>query len=450
MPTQNAAITARVRLAEGAIVTDSYPIRPVRPEEFPAFRFVDDHAFHVTRLLPERANLADRLFEPDRSLAAFDPASGAFDAPEAAPAQDGDIVGTAGAFSFQMSVPGAVLPVAGVSYVSVLPTYRRRGILRSLMRRQLADIAARGEEPVAALWASEAPLYGRYGYGPAGSVAVFTFGRGEGALTAGVDESLTLQLVSPGKAAADLAKVYDTVRPARPGFFARDEAWWDKVLFDHASDRGGFGPLRCVLAADEAGPRGYALYRAQGLWDAAEYLPAGKIVVRELIAADPAAGAALWRDLLSRDLVTEVLAVNRPVDDPLIFQLADPRRARPHTGDGLWVRLIDLSRALSSRAYSCAVDVVLQVSDELLTSNAGRWRLQVADPMSAAGISCTRTTDPADIALDVRELGAAYLGGTRLGALAAAGLVRELRPGTLGRLSAAMSWDASPWCPAIF
>jgi len=269
-------------------------------------------------------------------------------------------------------------------------------------------------------------------------------------LTAAADESLCLRLVSPAEYLPDLGKVYDRARLGRPGFFARDEAWWDLAVFDHESDRGGFGPLRCVLAADAAGPRGYALYRAQGGWDATEYLPASKIVIRELIAADPGASAALWRDLLSRDLVTEVLAVNRPVDDPLLFQLADPRRARPHTGDGLWIRLISLSRALASRAYSCAVDVVIEVSDDLLPSNAGRWRLRVADPVSPAGVSCTRTTEPADVSLDVRELGAAYLGGTRLGALASAGLVRELRPGTLAPLSAAMSWDPSPWCPAIF
>lgn len=429
-------------------MTESYPIRPVRREEFGAFRFVDDHAFHVTGRLPERTAVSRRIFEPDRSLAAFQPASAAFDAP--ASTRDGDIVGTAGAFSFQMTVPGAVLPVAGVSYVSVLPTYRRRGIQRSLMERQLSDIAARGEEPVAALWASEAPLYGRYGYGSASSVAAFRFSRDEGTLNVPAEESLTLRLVRPAEAVGDLRSVYESVRPARPGFFARDDAWWDVALFDHESDRGGFGPLRCVLAVDAAGPRGYALYRAQGGWDAAEYLPASRIVIRELIAADPAAGAALWRDLLSRDLVTEILAVNRPVDDPLLFQLADPRRARPNIGDGLWVRLIDLPRALCSRAYSCAVDVVIEVSDELLAPNAGRWRLRVPEPASAAGISCERTTDPADVSLGVRELGAAYLGGTRLGALAGAGLVRELRPGALAPLSAAMSWDTSPWCPAIF
>lgn len=429
-------------------MTSSYPIRPVRREEFNAFRFVDEHAFHVTGRLPERTAIGRRLFDHERSLAAFDPASGAFDGSQAPAAREGDIVGTAGAFRFQMTVPGAVVPVAGVSYVSVLPTYRRRGILRSLMQRQLSDIAARGEEPVAALWASEAPLYGKYGYGQAASVAVFRFSRDEGALTVPADGSLTLRLLPPAGSAAELAQVYDRVAATRPGFFARDETWWDLVLFDHEGSRQGFGPLRCLLAQDETGPRGYALYRAQGGWDAAEYLPASKIVIQELIAADPAAGAALWRDLLSRDLVTEVLAPNRPADDPLLFQLADPRRARPNTADGIWVRLVDLPRALSSREYSCAVDVVLEVTDELLAQNAGHWRLR-ADPASAL-VSCERTTDPADVSLSVRELGSAYLGGIRLGTLAQAGLVTELRPGTLAPLSAAMSWDPSPWCPVIF
>jgi predicted acetyltransferase len=359
-----------------------------------------------------------------------------------------------------MTVPGAVLPVAGVSYVSVLPTHRRRGILRSLMRRQLTDIAARGEEPVAALWAAEAPLYGKYGYGQAASVAMFRFGRGEGTLNVPADPSLTLRLVPPADAIAELAKIYAAVRPTRPGLFARSDVWWDHVTFDHEAARGGFGPLRCVLASDPGGPRGYALYRAQHGWTDGDYLPDSKIAVTELIAADALAGAALWRDLLSRDLVSEIVASGRPADDPLLFQLADPRRARPLVSDGVWVRLIDLPRALASRAYSAPVDVVLEVSDALLPANAGRWRLRAAGRAgspagglpsgSADAASCERTSDPADIALDVRELGAAYLGGTRLGSLAAAGLVAELRPGTLGPLSAALTWDPAPWCPVIF
>ncbi len=419
-------------------MADPYPIRPVTDDELAAFRTVNEHAFHGGPAPERDVPLLRRLFEADRSLAAFDPAL-----PAAGP------VGTAGAFTFGMCVPGAIVPAAGVSFVGVLPTYRRRGILRSLMRRQLGDIAAKGE-PIAVLWASETPLYGRYGYGWASTQASFKFQRGDGTLapSAPSDPGLRLRLTEPGAVAMELAKVYETVLPAQPGFFTRNDAWWDRVLKDHEQDRNGFSPLRCVLAEDCSGPRGYALYRARSDWDEDTFLPEGLLVITELIAADPAAGAALWRDLLSRDLAARVIARLRPASDPVLFQLLDARRARPQVTDALWVRITDLPKALAARAYSCQLDVVLEVVDDLLTSNAGRWRLRAAGPAGSA--TCERTSEPADLALDVRELGAAYLGGTRLGALAAAGLVTELRTGALAPLSAAMSWDPAPWCPRIF
>jgi predicted acetyltransferase len=420
-------------------MADLYPIRPIADSEFAAYRAVDEHAFHQGPPREARLDLVSRLFEADRSLAAFDPAL---------PASAGP-VGIAGAYTFRMSVPGGLLPAAGVTYVGVLPTYRRRGILRSLMRRQLADIAARGE-PIAALWASEAPLYWRYGYGRATTQASFRFRRGEGALSpvAPADAALRLRIAEPGAATAELTKVYDTALQHQPGFFTRNDAWWERTLYDQEEDRAGFSPLRCVLAEDDSGPRGYTLYRAQNRWDDDTFLPDSLLDVHELVATDPAAGAALWRDLLSRDLLTEVTARLRPADDPVLCQLLDPRRARPQVHDGIWLRIIDLPAALTRRAYSCPVDVVLDVADELLPDNAGRWRLRADGP--AGEVSCEPTTGPADVSLDIRELAAAYLGGTRLGTLAAAGLVGQSRPGTVTRLSAAMSWDPAPWCPRIF
>jgi predicted acetyltransferase len=260
--------------------------------------------------------------------------------------------------------------------------------------------------------------------------------------------------------------VYDLVLQSRPGFFARNELWWDKVLDDPEDQRKGASPLRCVLAEDNSGPRGYALYAGLQRWEDETFLPDSTLTVRELVAADPAASAALWGDLLSRDLTVDFRAQLRPVDDPLLFQLADPRRVRPQLSDGLWVRLTDMPSALAGRRYSSPVDVVIEVRDRDLPDNAGRWRLRTvassgdaasgaelrADGLSADGLgaTCERTTDPADLALDVAELGAAYLGGTPLGTLANAGLVTELRPGAVRRLSAAMSWDPAPWCPMIF
>jgi predicted acetyltransferase len=419
-----------------------YPIRPVSAEEFDAFHTVDTHAFHGSPLTAEERQLVVSHLEFDRSLAAFDGATP---------------VGTAGAYTFQLTVPGSVsLAAAGVTWVSVLPSHRRRGVLSSMMRRQLADIRDRGE-PLAVLWASESVIYSRYGYGRAMWHADLTLYRGEGALarTAPADAGLRMRLAEPAAAIPELAKVYDAVLPSRPGFIARTESWWQRTVFDPPDRRHGTSPLHCVLAEDDDGPRGYALYSAVSRWDSDTSLPDSALHVREMVAADAAASAALSADLLSRDLTAEFRLRGRPVDDPLLYQLADPRRARPRLKDALWVRIIDVPGALARRRYSAPADVVLQVRDDLLPANAGLWRLttgEAAPHGSGLAATCVPASSSAapDVVLDVTQLGAAYLGGTTLGALAGAGLVAEGRPGAVRQLSAAWSWDPAPWCPVNF
>ena len=413
-----------------------YPIRPITEDEFDSFETVAQHAFHGSPLSESDRRMVMDRFEFDRTLAAWDGA---------------EPVGVTSIYSFQLSVPGQeVLPAAGVTFVAVLPTHRRQGVLSSLMRRQLADIRDRGE-PLAVLWASESAIYSRYGYGTASSILTFRFRRGEGTLARPVPaDGLRLRIADPPAALPELAKVYDAVLPSRPGLFGRNDAWWRRATHDPAEERKGASPLRCLLAEDGSGPRGYALYSGVDHW--ADFLPENVLTVRELMATDPAASAALWADLLSRDLASEFHVERRPVDDPLLYQLADPRRARPQLHDNLWVRIIDVPAALAGRSYSCPVDLVIEVRDEILPSNAGRWRLATTGGGDGSGLaaSCVPATSAADLALDVTELGAAYLGGTRLGALAGAGLVAELRPGAVRQLSAAMSWDPAPWCPLIF
>ena len=417
-----------------------YPIRPIEEDEFDSFLRIDEHAFHGSPLSEgDRRNVLDR-FEFDRTLAAFDGTTP---------------VGTTMCFSFQLSVPGLqVMPAAGVTFVAVLPTHRRRGVLTSMMRRQLADVRDRGE-PLAVLWASESVIYPRYGYGRASWYLSFTLRRGEGTLTrAALDTTgaagLRLRLAEPEAARPELAKVYDAVLPSRPGFFARNDAWWRHVTYDPPEGREGASPRRCLLAEDSSGPRGYALYSGMGTWS--DFVPENVLTVSELMAVDAAAAAALWADLLSRDLTSEFRMGRRPVDDPLLYQLADPRRTRPTLKDGLWVRIVDVPAALAGRRYSSPVDVVIEVRDEILPSNAGRWRLTTGGEAPGGGLaaSCVPAAEAADLALDVTELGAAYLGGTKLGAVAGAGLVSERRPGAVRQLSAAMSWDPAPWCPLVF
>jgi predicted acetyltransferase len=416
----------------------TYLIRPIAEDDLADFLAVDQHASHGTPMSQRaHANFLARV-EFDRTLAAFD---------------GGTIVGGAGAFSFQMRVPGAMAAVAGVSLVAVLPSHRRRGILSALMRRQLANVNERGEA-VAALFASESGIYGRYGYGRASWHAAYRLSGGEGALAPGApaDPGLRLRIAEPLSARAELAAVYDQALAKRPGLYARTGPWWDRLLTDLHSDGGTPRQIRCLVAEDDSGPRGYAIYTSQERWDEDAFLPEGVLEVGEAIACDPAAIAALWDNLLSRDLASEFHARMRPVDDPLLYLLADPRRVRSLVSDGLWIRLADVSSALAQRHYACPVDVVIEVADELCPQNAGRWRLAATADAAPAGFraTCERTTARPDVVLPVWALGAAYLGGTKLGAIAQAGLVTEATPGSLAALSTALSWEPAPWCPMIF
>jgi predicted acetyltransferase len=416
----------------------TYPIRLVTEDELAAFLAVDRHASHGTPMSERaHANLLARL-EFGRTLAAF----------------DGDtIVGGTGAFSFQMRVPGAMAAVAGVSLVAVLPSHRRQGILAALMRRQLADVSERGEA-LAVLFASESGIYGRYGYGRASWHAAYRLQRGEGTLAPGapIDPGLRLRIAEPLSARAELAKVYDLALAERPGLYARTEPWWDRLLTDLHSEDGSSQQVRCVLAEDDSGPRAYAVFTSTECWDEDAGLPQGVLEVSEAIATDPAATAALWDNLLSRDLVSEFHSRMRPVDDSLLYLLADPRRVRSVVSDGLWVRLVDVGSALAQRHYASPVDVVIEVADELCPQNAGRWRLAAGAGAAPAGFraTCERTTAPADVVLPVWAVGAAYLGGTGLKAMANAGLVIEATPGSLAALSTAMAWEPAPWCPMTF
>jgi predicted acetyltransferase len=380
----------------------------------------------------------DRMVvEPERTLVAF----------------DGDqMVGTTLALSFGITVPGGdVVAAAGISGVSVLPTHRRRGILSALMRRQLNDIAA-GSEPVAALFASESVIYGRYGYGSAAEEYSFTFHRGDAALrplaSAG-HATPTLRLADPKDAVAEMKAVYETLRPTRPGMLTSHDGWWQAYVADPEFMREGNSPQRSVIAEDQSGPVGYAVYAVKPEWGR-DGMPAQVLTLRDLFWTTPAACAALWADLLTRDLVGEVRARMRPPDDPIQYLLLDPRRARTKVSDGLWVRIVDLPAALQRRHYACAVDVVIEVTDPLLPDNEGRWRLQAGGPGEGGKPVCERTTASADVVLPVSALGAAYLGGTRLGGLAAAGQISEQRPDALAELSTAMWWDPAPWSPMNF
>lgn len=404
-------------------------VRVIGDDDWAAFLEIDSVAFGAT-FPAERNELEDEIFEPGRSI-------GAFDGPKP--------VGIATAYSFDLSVPGAVLPAAGISWVGVLPTHRRRGVLRALMTHQLHDIHERGREPLAILWASEPPIYGRFGYGLASRAYALDVVRSPRALRADAptDPTLRLRLV-PADDWKVTAEVYAQVAQRRPGMLARDERWWRKAVRDLSTMREGRSALRCVVAEDDTGVRGYARYATKPDWTPGR--PQGTVQVREVAAVDAAASAALYRYLFDQDLMGKIDVWNLAVDDPLLLWLDNIRSAAPRLFDALYLCLVDVAAALRARRYARSVDVVLAIADPVCPWNDGRWHL-VAD---GDRVTCEPTDQPADLSMSVTELGAAYLGGTPLRDLGTAGRIAEHTPGALASASTAFHSDPAPWCPIIF
>jgi predicted acetyltransferase len=364
-----------------------------------------------------------------RTLAAFD---------------DGRIVATAGIIPFQLTLPGGKqAPAGGVTAISVLPTHRRRGILREIMRRQMEDMRERGEA-AGILWASESVIYGRFGYGLATSQADLKIKRPHTAFGRAPAASGSVRLLEKDEAAALLPEIYDRFRRRVPGQVDRVSGWWDDFFRDNPQHRRG-GSKRYYAVYQHGDDEGYAAYRLKSEWPGG--IPGSVAQVADLVSTGSAAYTALWRYLLDLDLVDTVSIHGRPLEEPLRWMLADPRRLRfEDVGDAIWLRVVDIPRALEARRYMVDGTLRLRITDPFCPDNDGTYRLEGGSDRAA----CARTDEDADLALDVADLGAAFLGGTPLSVLATAGRVEELCPGSLRLADAMFASDIAPWCDHHF
>jgi predicted acetyltransferase len=352
---------------------------------------------------------------------------------------DGDrVVGGAGSFPFSLSVPGGDVPAAGVTVVGVLPTDRRRGVLTQMTRTQLADCRGRNE-PLAVLWASEAAIYGRFGYGFASRIGQMTLAKERTAFSAPHEPRGTIRLVSLEEALEAFPPLYERVRRQRAGMTSRTRAWWETRRLVDGLFAGKGGPKRLALLELDGAPAGYAVYKVLQDWQLG--VSSGSVQIVEALAVTPQATKELWRWLLDFDWTAEFKA-NLPLDHPLFLLLAEPRRMQLTVGDALWLRLLDIPAAMAARSFAGDGEVVVELTDPLLPENAGRWRI------GAAGAE--RVDAPAAIALDVAGLGSVYLGGFSFADLVRAARAEELVPGAVERADALFRTDAEPWCPEIF
>jgi predicted acetyltransferase len=368
---------------------------------------------------------ARAVFEPERALAV----------------NDGDeVVATAKALTRDLSVPGALVPAAHVTGVGVRATHRRRGILSSLMTRQLQD----APEAFAVLWASEPAIYGRFGYAPAawGTTYEIELPRIK---PKRVEDPGRLREIPVEGAGSVLEPLLAEYQQFRPGVSGRTALWWANRLADPSEGRQGRSALKLLVHENVSGTiDGYALSRDKLNWNAGG--PAGEVSLEELVALDFTAYGALWQYFLTMDLATVLRFNHGAIDEPVQQLVANPEALNRRIGETLWVRVTDVPRALGQRRYATAVDVVLEVTDDLLPGSTGRYRLTADEDK----VRCERTQDPADLALSITELAAVYLGGRALTEFARSGRVRELRPGTLTAATAAFGWPIAPGSIEIF
>lgn len=353
-------------------------------------------------------------------------------------ALDGDrMVGTTASYTLEMTLPGGPRTVAGITGVGVWPTHRRRGILTALMTRQLADIHARGEA-VAAMWASEGAIYGRYGFGLAAFELSARIRAPYAVLNPAAqgDPELTVELLPSAQARPSLARLHREAAASRIGQFQRGDSWWGRVL-------GNGAPWAAVVSGPD-GPLGYALYATANGW--AEDGTDSLVTVKEVVSATPAARVALYQHVFSRDLVTRISFSALPADDPLTLLVADRNRLVETSSGSLRVRLVDLPRALTDRPYAAPVEVTMAVTDHHAPWNAGTWHLSA----DRDGAACERVTRRADLSLDTVHLGSVHLGQRSVSALVEAGLVQEHTPGAAARLDTALHVPCAAFCGTLF
>lgn len=360
-------------------------------------------------------------------------------------AWDGDrCAGHAGAFRFDMAVPGgALLPMAGVTRIGVLPTHRRQGVLTAMMQRLLREAVAEGV-PVASLRASESVIYGRYGFQVAGETYDVEIDRRDGVRVVAPVAPGSLRVLTRAETLATVVDIHSRVGFDRPGAISRPH-WMHERSLEHA-----LGTEKATYVAVHSSPEGFDDGYVRYTLDWPEVFgehTGGTCQVGDIWAASPAVELALWKYVLELDLIHQIRAFERPVDDPLRFAISNQRRyiTRGRT-DEQWVRLLDVDVALRARTYNAGRDAVtISVSDPLFPVNDGVWRV------SADGVERqSRATGDADLVTTINGISGAYLGGTSWHELVVAGVVTASTPAAVRAADVLFASRPMPRCGTFF
>lgn len=387
------------------------------PEEYKLFRTAGSLGFG--------SNWDEEKREPpmpdlDRAIAAY---------------EDSNIVGTAHAFATKMNVPGGSLNCAAVDYVAVLPTHRRRGIMTKLMKKQLGDIYERGET-IAALHPSESLIYGRFGYGIGTYDEDWEIDTRHSDFGTPPKYDGSFEFEKPSLINKSIPRLYETSMRNRPGSILPTSDRWERIAGDIRTSNGNLQQYFHVKYLSSGEHKGYVRYS----------ITEDVVTIVELMSSSLEAHAALWRFCFDIDLIWKVKASRRPTDDPLLFMLADSRRLTRNVRDSLWIRLIDVQKALESRSYNVTGSLVFKINDAFCSWNHGVFELEIQDDW----VHCSISKKSPDLVIDVSDIASTYLGTIRFSKLKNSGRLEEHTPGSVKLADQMFNSELDPWCPYSF
>ena len=392
-------------------------IRNILPEDYKMFRTASSLGFGLNW---DAEKLEPPMPDLDRAIAAYD---------------DSNIVGTAHAFTTKMNIPGGILNCAAVDYVAVLPTHRRRGTLTKLMKEQLADIYERGET-IAALHTSESLIYGRFGYGIGTYDENWEIDTRHSDYKRSIDYDGSFEFENPSLVKESMPSIYETSMRNRPGSILPTSDRWERMAVDTKVSNGNLQQYFHVKYLSLGKHKGYVRYS----------IAKDVVTVVELMASNLQAHAALWRFCFDIDLIWKVKASRRPTDDPLLFMLTDPRRLTRNVKDSLWIRLIDVQKALESRSYNVTGTLVFKINDAFCSWNDEVFELEI----QSGGVHCSVSKKSPDLVVDVSDFASTYLGTIGFSKLKNSGRLEEHTQGSVKLADQMFNSELSPWCPYSF
>lgn len=363
------------------------------------------------------------LIAPGRAWAAFDA---------------GTVVATAACFTLGVGIPGGALAMAGLTMVTVRPTHRRRGILRELIRLHLDDARGRGE-PISGLWASEAAIYGRFGYGIAAEADALEVDTRGLVIAPGryLRDDAVCEWIDEAGARERLPAIYARAIADRPGALRRGDVWWaERGFLEAPGMTGGTSRRRYVIVQRAGEAAGYVVFRQRHRFEAGR--PFGTIFITELVAVDPSAEASLWRFVAGIDLFPEVRWEHAPIDTILPWIVSDPRRVVRRRNDALWLRVDDVAATLAARRYQIDGELRFAIGDTT-------WQLVA----SGGRAHCTQVEAAPELHVALPALGSVVLGGVSAAQLARAGHISGAAD-AVARADRLFAWPIAPWCTEQF